>query len=42
MGWIIIALIAAFFIWRMKPAKGIRTISTDELKAILKDKKSSS
>lgn len=38
MSWIIILLIVAFFVWRMKPAKGIRTISTTEVKALTKDK----
>lgn len=38
MSWIIILLIVAFFIWRMKPAKGIRTMSTTEVKALTKDK----
>ncbi|SKB01723.1 Rhodanese-related sulfurtransferase [Sporosarcina newyorkensis] len=39
MGWIIAVAIVVFFIWRMKPAKDISTISTDELKVILGDKK---
>lgn len=38
MSWIIILLIVAFFVWRMKPAKGIRTMSTTEVKALTKDK----
>ncbi|AXH99711.1 rhodanese-like domain-containing protein [Sporosarcina sp. PTS2304] len=38
-GWILFALVIVFFIWRMKPAKGVHTISTDELKGLLKDKK---
>ncbi|WP_153721194.1 rhodanese-like domain-containing protein [Sporosarcina cascadiensis] len=37
MGWIFIALIAAFLVWRMKPAKGVQTMSADELKDRLKD-----
>ncbi|MDV6378897.1 rhodanese-like domain-containing protein [Sporosarcina sp. GW1-11] len=37
-GWILFALVVVFFIWRMKPAKGVRTISTDELKNLLRDK----
>lgn len=36
--WIIIALIAAFFFWRMKPAKGVQSISTAQLKDMLNDK----
>lgn len=39
LGWIIAVAIVVFFIWRMKPAKDISTISTDELKVILGDKK---
>ncbi|WP_153732060.1 rhodanese-like domain-containing protein [Sporosarcina obsidiansis] len=39
MSWIFIALLVGILVWRMKPAKGIRTMSTDELKNILKDKK---
>ena len=35
---IIIAVIAAFIIWRMKPAKGIKSISTAQAKEILNDK----
>lgn len=35
---IIIAVIVAFFVWRMKPGKGINSISTAELKTILNDK----
>lgn len=36
--WIVIALIAAFFIWRMKPTKGIHSISAAQLKNMLNDK----
>lgn len=36
--WIIIAVIAAFFIWRMKPTKGVQSISTAQLKNMLNDK----
>ncbi|MGE7986710.1 rhodanese-like domain-containing protein [Lysinibacillus fusiformis] len=36
--WIIIAIIAAFFIWRMKPTKGVQSISTAQLKNMLHDK----
>ena len=35
---IIIAVIAAFIIWRMKPAKGIKSISTVQAKEIINDK----
>ena len=35
---IIIAVAIAFFIWRMKPGKGVRSISTVELKGMLHDK----
>ncbi|WOV84281.1 rhodanese-like domain-containing protein [Sporosarcina jeotgali] len=38
MSWIIILLIAAVFVWRMKPAKGIRTMSAIEVKALTKEK----
>ncbi|WP_342544398.1 rhodanese-like domain-containing protein [Lysinibacillus sp. FSL W7-1291] len=36
--WIVIALIAAFFIWRMKPTKGVHSISAAQLKNMLNDK----
>ena len=36
--WIVIAFIAAFFIWRMKPTKGIHSISAAQLKNMLNDK----
>jgi rhodanese-related sulfurtransferase len=35
---IIIAVIVAFFVWRMKPSKGVSSISTAELKGMLNDK----
>ena len=38
MGWIIVLLVVAVFVWRMMPTKGIGSISTEELKGILKDK----
>jgi len=38
MEWIIILLIVIFFVWRMMPKKGISSISTEELKGMLKDK----
>lgn len=36
--WIIIIVMIFFMAWRMKPAKGTKTISTDTLKGILNDK----
>ena len=35
---LLIAVIVAFLAWRMKPAKGVKTISTTELKTIINDK----
>jgi rhodanese-related sulfurtransferase len=35
---IIIIVVVAFFAWRMKPVKGVKTISTAQLKPILSDK----
>lgn len=35
---IIIAVIVAFLVWRMKPAKGIQTITTAKAKEIINDK----
>ncbi|WP_274309675.1 rhodanese-like domain-containing protein [Solibacillus daqui] len=35
---IIIAVIVTFFAWRMKPAKGIQTISTAKAQEIINDK----
>ncbi|MEK4228037.1 rhodanese-like domain-containing protein [Solibacillus sp. FSL H8-0538] len=35
---IVIALVAAFIIWRMKPSKGVNPISTAQLKNVLNDK----
>lgn len=35
---VIIVLIIAFLVWRMMPAKGVQSISTDQLKELLKDK----
>ena len=35
---IIIGVVVAFLVWRMKPTKGVRSISTSELKNILNDK----
>lgn len=36
--WIIIIAVILFIVWRMKPAKGTKTISTDTLKGMLNDK----
>ncbi|AZV43340.1 rhodanese [Peribacillus asahii] len=36
--WLIIAVAIVFIIWRMRPAKGIKTISTDALNGIVNDK----
>lgn len=36
--WILIVILIAFLVWRMKPAKGVKTISTAELKGMLNDK----
>ncbi|MBM7664127.1 rhodanese-related sulfurtransferase [Solibacillus kalamii] len=35
---LLIAVIVAFLAWRMKPAKGVKTISTTELKTMINDK----
>ena len=35
---LLIAVIVAFFVWRMKPVKGVKTISTPQLKTIINDK----
>jgi|SRR5690606_909126 len=35
---LLIAVIVAFFAWRMKPVKGVNTISTAQLKTMLNDK----
>ena len=35
---ILIAVIVAFFAWRIKPVKGVKTISTAQLKAMINDK----
>ena len=36
--WILIAVVVAFFAWRMMPTKGVNTISTAQLKTIIHDK----
>ncbi|MER2088698.1 MAG: rhodanese-like domain-containing protein [Sporosarcina sp.] len=38
MEWIFILLIVGFFVWRMLPAKGVHSISTEDLKGMLKNK----
>ena len=38
MEWVIIIVIVAFFAWRMMPSKGVKSVSTEELKGMLKDK----
>ena len=38
MTWIIILLVVAFLVWRMMPTKGVRTMSTTEVKPLTKDK----
>lgn len=35
---ILIAIVVAFFVWRIMPAKGVNSISTAELKTIINDK----
>ncbi|WP_107948733.1 rhodanese-like domain-containing protein [Lysinibacillus parviboronicapiens] len=36
--WIIIAIVIAFLVWRMKPTKGVQSISAAQLKNMLDDK----
>jgi rhodanese-related sulfurtransferase len=38
MKWIIILLIVGFLVWRMMPAKGVRSVSTVDLKGLLNNK----
>ena len=38
MEWLFILLIIGFIAWRMMPAKGVRSVSTKDLKALLKNK----
>ncbi|MET3575472.1 rhodanese-like domain-containing protein [Bhargavaea ullalensis] len=38
MKWIIILAIVLFLVWRLKPAKGVRTIGADSLKGMLGDR----
>lgn len=35
--WLFIAVVVLFIIWRLMPAKGVKTITTAQLKTILKD-----
>lgn len=35
---VIIVLVVLFIVWRMMPTKGVKTISTEQLKSILNDK----
>lgn len=36
--YVIIVAVIAFFIWRMKPTKGVKSMSTTQLKEVLNDK----
>lgn len=36
--WLIVAIVVAFLVWRMMPAKGVHSISAAQLKNILHDK----
>lgn len=38
MEWILIAVVVGFIVWRMKPAKGVKTVTTTDLKGFLNDK----
>ena len=38
MMWLFILLVIGFFAWRMLPAKGVRSVSTEDLKGLLKKK----
>ena len=38
MDWVFILLIVGFFVWRIMPAKGVGSISTGDLKGMLKNK----
>jgi rhodanese-related sulfurtransferase len=38
MEWILIAVVVGFIVWRMKPTKGVKTVSTTDLKGLLNDK----
>lgn len=35
---VVLVAVAAFFIWRLKPTKGVKSISTAQLKDIINDK----
>ena len=36
MEWIFILLVVGFFAWRMMPAKGVRSVSTEDLNGMFK------
>jgi len=36
--WILLVVIIAFFVWRMRPTKGVQSISVAQLKSMLNDK----
>ncbi|WP_313892224.1 rhodanese-like domain-containing protein [Psychrobacillus sp.] len=38
MEWVFIGVVVAFFVWRMMPTKGVKSMSTADLKNILDDK----
>jgi rhodanese-related sulfurtransferase len=38
MEWLLIAVVVGFIAWRMMPAKGVKTVSTTDLKGMLNDK----
>ncbi|ARF16619.1 rhodanese-like domain-containing protein [Sporosarcina ureae] len=38
MGWMIIALLVGLVVWRMKSAKGVHSITTEQLKDRVKDR----
>ncbi|WP_342599912.1 rhodanese-like domain-containing protein [Psychrobacillus sp. FSL H8-0483] len=37
MEWIFIVIVVVFFVWKIMPSKGVKTISTAELKTMLND-----
>ena len=36
--WIFLAVVILFFAWRFMPTKGVKTISTTQLKTMINDK----
>lgn len=36
--WLFLAIVVVFILWRMQPAKGIKSMTTETLKGILNDK----